>query len=138
MYKTNRLEYKPFEKMEVIYMITRRNFYKATTSENGLEEGRSYFVDEERMITLCNGERMPVSMLKGKLKPIPVYDGTLKEEWDPEKWVLFMEVNDFMKSETMLVMVWEAHEKGKGLVLLAEIPGELELVQIDVPNLWVS
>lgn len=116
----------------------KRNFYKATISENGLEKGEIYFVDEERKVTLSNGERVLASKLRGKLKPIPVYEGSLKEKWDHDKWNLFMEVRDFMEAETMFVLVVEAHQKGNGLILLAEIPGEVERVQIDVPNLNVS
>lgn len=114
------------------------NFYKATISEHGLEKGRIYFEDEDWKVTLFDGERVPASKLKGNLKPIPVYEGKLKEEWAPDKWSLFMEVQDFMLAEEMLVMLLEVHQKGKGLVCLAEIPGEVEPVQIDVPNLRVS
>lgn len=113
------------------------NFYIATASQNGLEMGKHYFVGKDKKVVLQDGKREFFSCLKNFLKPITSYEGELKEMWQQGKKEMRMGVSDFFDYAEMQVKLIEVYQKKKSLVCLAQLPGNEEYVQIDVPNMRV-
>ena len=109
----------------------KNSFYIATASMNGLEKGEYYFVEDDRKVHLQNGKRIPFFTLRKILKPIPYYDGKLKENWQEGKTDIKMEVHDFIWYEEVIVKLIKIKHTKKGMVYLAKLPGSEEYVQID-------
>ena len=114
------------------------NFYIATVSRNSLEEGKHYFVGADGKILIQDEKSVSFLRLRSFLKPIAVYEGQLKDEWNADKKEIKMGISDLFRYEEMQVKLIEVYRKRKSLVCLAKLPEIEKYVQIDVPHMWVA